>query len=40
MTSFSVQIQIFNDIFGAICLEVIESVTVTEFENSNFQPFF
>ena len=39
-TSFWIQIQIFNDIFRAICLLALESVTVTEFEFSNFQPFF
>ena len=39
-TSFWIQIQIFNDIFVMICLLATESVTVTKFEFSNFQPFF
>ena len=37
---FFLKIQIFNDIFRMICLRETESVTVTEFEFSNFQPFF
>ena len=38
--SGSLKIQIFNDIFPKICLRETESVTVTEFEFANFQPFF
>ena len=37
---FFLKIQIFNDIFRTICLRETESVMVTEFEFSNFQPFF